>query len=81
MHPQNPGLNIIRLLDTQHGTPNYLTPRNVVRQLVESTVYAATGTTGPVKGTILKTKNYIKMECSRSFQEMWVVRLEGKTSM
>ena len=71
--------NRIQLPETQGSTPSFITPNGFVRELQECEIWAATGTTGSVKGTILKTPFYTKLEHSQTFQEMWTVRLDRKT--
>ena len=55
-------------------------PNEIARSLVECPVWAATGTTGCVQGTMMRQPHYIKMEGSDTFQEMWAVRLDRNTS-
>ena len=55
-------------------------PTDVARTLVECPVWAATGTTGCVRGTMMRQAHYIKMEGSETFQEMWAVKLDSNTS-
>ena len=55
-------------------------PNKVARTVVECPVWAATGTTGCVQGTMMPQPHYIKMEGSETFQEMWAVKLDRNTS-
>ena len=55
-------------------------PNKVARTLVECPVWAATGTTGCVQGTMMRQPHYIKMEGAETFQEMWAVKLDRNTS-
>lgn len=67
-------------LPGSHGSPStYIKPKGIMRNLLESDVWAATGTTGSVSGIILKSPVFIKMERSQRFQEMWTVKLDRKT--
>ena len=63
------------------GDPvRHILPNKVARTLVECPVWAATGTTGCVQGTMMRQPHYIKMEGSETFQEMWAVKLDRNTS-
>ena len=55
-------------------------PNKIAKTVVESPVWAATGTTGCVQGVLMRQPHYIKMEGSETFQEMWAVKLERNTS-
>ena len=55
-------------------------PNKIARNLVECRVWAATGTTGCVQGTMMRQPHYIKMEGSETFQEMWAVKMDRNTS-
>lgn len=54
-------------LDVTKGHPN------------KQEVWAATGTTGLVKGVILCNPYFLKMPGTTHFEEMWAVNLERKT--
>ena len=58
----------------------HIIPNKIARTLVECPVWAATGTTGCVQGTMMRQPHYIKMEGSETFQEMWAVKLDRNTS-
>ncbi|KAL2039880.1 hypothetical protein N7G274_007283 [Stereocaulon virgatum] len=45
----------------------------------DRSVFVATGTTGSVGGSIMKNLYFIKTGRSRTFQEMWAVRLDRRT--
>ena len=62
------------------STAEKIVPNKVAEKSVDGIVWAATGTTGSVKGVMMTAPRYIKMESSRTFQEMWVVDLDRKTS-
>ncbi|KAL9594019.1 MAG: hypothetical protein Q9179_005587 [Wetmoreana sp. 5 TL-2023] len=66
--------NRILLPATVDGVRKYLLPQRIASEPEESTVWAVTGTTGLVKGTMLKNPYYIKMNGSSMCQEMWPVR-------
>lgn len=72
--------NRILLPTNAHESPQFLFPRAIAPKVEESTVWAVTGTTGLVKGTIIGNPYYIRMNGSRTCQEMWPVRLERDTS-
>ncbi|KAL8701205.1 MAG: hypothetical protein Q9201_005029 [Fulgogasparrea decipioides] len=72
--------NRILLPATVDGVRKYLLPQRIASEPEESTVWAVTGTTGLVKGTMLKNPYYIKMNGSSMCQEMWPVRFERDTS-
>ena len=55
-------------------------PNKIARTLVECPVWAATGTTGCVQGTMMRQPHYIKMAGSETFQEMWAVKMDRNTS-
>lgn len=66
--------------DVQRQGSHTLLPRRVIKAVPEeAAVYAATGTTGCVKGIILRSPYYIKMTESQTFQEMWQVQLDRET--
>ena len=48
--------------------------------LVECPVWAATGTTCCVQGTMMRQPHYIKMAGSETFQEMWAAKMDRNTS-
>ena len=73
------GPNRIRICGVQASSLEYVYLRQIAKTVTDSKVVAATGTTGTVRGTITSSAYYIKMECSRSYQELWAVRLEGET--
>ncbi|KAK0511993.1 hypothetical protein JMJ35_005121 [Cladonia borealis] len=54
-------------------------PNKIARTPVECPVWAATGTTGCVQGTMMRQPHYIKMEDSETFQEMWAIKLDRNT--
>ena len=72
--------NRILLPTSAHESPQFLFPRAIASKAEESTVWAVTGTTGLVKGTIIKNPYYIRMNGSRTYQEMWAVKLDRDTS-
>ncbi|KAL8721480.1 MAG: hypothetical protein Q9181_007694 [Wetmoreana brouardii] len=71
--------NRILLPRTVNENRKYLFPQKIAAKPDQSTVWAVTGTTGLVKGTILENPYYIKMNGSSTCQEMWPVRLERDT--
>ena len=71
--------NRIVLPTTTDESPQFLFPRAVASRVEESPVWAVTGTTGLVKGTIIRNPYYIRMHGSHTCQEMWPVRLERDT--
>ena len=77
--PRYHSRNKIDLPSSTHPIRHIL-PNKIARTLVECPVWAATGTTGCVQGTIMKQTHYIKMEGSETFQELWVVKLDRNTS-
>ena len=71
--------NRIMLPTTSDKGPSHLYLQGIASEADESEVWAVTGTTGLVKGTILESPYYIKLNGSRKCQEMWPVRLERDT--
>ena len=67
-------------LPTMQESAQMLRPGNPARMPLDAAVWVVTGTTGSVRGTMTSTAHYIKMEGSRTFQEMWAVRLDRETS-
>lgn len=67
-------------LPSSGDSVRHIIPNKIARTLVECPVWAATGTTGCVQGTMMRQPHYIKMEGSETFQEMWAVRLDRNTS-
>ena len=63
-----------------HESAHMLRPGKPARMPSDAAVWVVTGTTGFVRGTMTSTAHYIKMEESRTFQEMWAVRLDRETS-
>lgn len=53
-------------------------PKGIVRNLAESKVWAVTGTTGLIRGTIFRSPYYTQLEGSCTFQEMWAVKFDRK---
>lgn len=72
--------NSIQLPATKGSHLREIVPRGIARAAAETTVWAATGTTGCVKGTLMENPYFIKMTGSNSYQEMWPVKLERGTS-
>ena len=62
------------------NTAQCIVPSKVAERPVDGIVWAATGTTGCVKGVMKTAPRYIKMDGSHTFQEMWVVDLDRETS-
>jgi len=77
--PQFQAPNKIDLPKSEGEGLRYIFPKCVAREAAETEVWAATGTTGPVKGTLIKNPYFIKMAGSETFQENWAVRLERDT--
>ena len=67
-------------LPAMQESPQMLRPGKPARMPVDAAVWVVTGTTGSVRGTMTSAAHYIKMEGSRTFQEMWAVRLDRETS-
>ncbi|KAL6719215.1 Protein png1 [Lecanora helva] len=76
-HSQHP--NSMNLPACGKASLNLIEPSGVMRDLVETEIWAVTGTTGSVKGTLIQAPSYIKMPYSRTFQEMWAVKLDRST--
>ena len=60
-------------------TPGHILPKTVATKPAQRTVWAMTGTIGPVEGMMTEQSHYIKMEGSQTFQEMWAVELSRAT--
>ena len=58
----------------------YLHPVCIASKATEREVWAATGSSGAVKGTLLKSPHYVRMGNNRNFQEMWQVSLKRRTT-
>ena len=67
-------------LPTMPESAQMLRPGNPARMPLDAAVWVVTGTTGSVRGIMTSTAHYIKMEGSRTFQEMWAIRLDRETS-
>lgn len=67
-------------LPTMQESAQMLRPGKPARMPLDAAVWVFTGTTGSVRGTMTSTAHYIKMEGSRTFQEMWAVHLDRETS-
>ena len=67
------------LLSTSEGSTRSISPRHVAREPVEKAIFAATGTTGCLRGNMVRQPRFIKMEGSETFQEMWAVKLDMDT--
>lgn len=59
---------------------SYLYPSKVATEVIEGPILAATGTTGTVRGIIMKNPRYIRMNNSKTYQELWPVQLDRYTS-
>jgi hypothetical protein len=77
--PQFQAPNKIDVPKSEGEGLRYIVPKCVAREAAETEVWAVTGTTGPVKGTLIKNPYFIKMAGSKTFQENWAVRLERDT--
>ena len=60
-------------------SPGHIYPRTVATKPSSKTVWAMTGTMGPVRGLMTEQSHYIKMEGSQTFQEMWAFELSKAT--
>lgn len=67
-------------IPTMKDSAQYPRPRKPTRTPNDTSIWMISGTTGPVQGTMISTPQYIKMEGSKTFQEMWVVHLDRETS-
>lgn len=67
-------------LPTTQDSAQMLRLGKPARMPLDAAVWVVTGTTGSVRGTMTSTAHYIKMEGSKTFQEMWAVRLDRQTS-
>ena len=75
-----PHRNRVRLPGADGVSRGYLNLEGIIKQPEDnSSILALTGTTGCVKGIILDNHCYMKVHGSRTFQEMWQVRLERRT--
>jgi hypothetical protein len=72
--------NSIKLPAIEGSHPRKILLKGVARAAAETAIWAATGTTGSVKGTLMRNPYFIKMAGSQSYQEMWPVKLERGTS-
>ena len=77
-HVQAP--NTVCVPASEHSPSRQLTSRRIAMEPADRAVFVATGTTGCVGGSIMKNPYYIKIGRSRTFQEMWAVRLDRRTS-
>jgi len=57
----------------------YVYPQRVATTTADCSVLSAMGTTGTVRGIIIDSSYYIKTAFSRTFQELWPVKLERET--
>ncbi len=67
-------------LPTMQEPAQVLRPSRPARMPADTAVWVVTGTTGAVQGTMTSAAHYMKMEGSKTFQEMWAVRLDRETS-
>ena len=67
-------------LPTMQESAQILRPGKPAPKPVDAAVWVVTGTTGIVSGTMTSIAHFIKMEGSRTFQEMWAVRMDRETS-
>lgn len=75
---QNP--NRITLPATVERSTKYLYPRDIASEPKKTLVYAVTGTTGLIKGTLFEYPYHIKLSHARKCEEMWRVRFERDTN-
>ena len=75
---EHQNLNRIKLPADVEGSALY--PLETALEPEETLVYAVTGTTGLIKGTLFECPYYIKLSNSRKCEEMWRVRFERDTS-
>lgn len=79
--PAFPTFNEVDLSTSDTKCPRLIYPNQIARRVTSETdVYAVTGTTGCISGTILESPYFIKMIGSQTYQEMWQVVLERPTS-
>lgn len=67
-------------LPTPKSNSRNVSPISIAQSPIDGPVWVATGTTGCVKGAMSTQPQYIKMEGSETFQEMWVLELDRATS-
>lgn len=72
--------NSIQLPAIEGSYPQKIVLKTIARAAAETTIWAATGTTGSIRGTLMRNPYFIKMTGSRTYQEMWPVKLERGTS-
>lgn len=74
---QHPYRILIRA--SKGDSTRYLYPSKVATEVTEGSILAVTGTTGTVRGIIMKNPHYIRMSNSTTYQEMWPVQLDRHT--
>ena len=63
-------------LPPMHGSPRSLHPKAIATTESERTVWAVTGTTGPIEGVFINNPSFIRMAGSEVYQRMWPVKLD-----
>ena len=60
--------------------PQYPHPRSIAQEPIATSVRAATGVSGLIEGRMAIQTQFLKLEGSRTFQEMWAVQLTSPLS-